>query len=222
MPPLTRRDRLRTLETQLRQLYADAARTLWELGRVLTEVQREALWRESGHASFEQWLQDFGLVGRSTAYKAMRISEHFSGEMAARFGPEKLDAGLRYLSATRQEEQAGDLLAVDIRVRGDRGKWTSVPFADATVAQIHEAARNVDQTRSQRNIPTDIRKRVEQLADALPAAPRGTRQGERVKLLRAADGRLAVTFRSVPIDEIDAFLSAVREALGSGEDTAED
>ena len=217
MPNIQRKDRLRALETQVRQLYAEAARTLWQLGQCLTEVQRDALWLESGHSSFEAWLQDFGLVSRNTAYKAMRIAEHFSGEMAERFGPEKLDAGLRYLAATKQEEKAGDLVAVDIRVRADGGKWTSVAFADATARQINEAAVHLGQSRHARRIPADMRKRVEKLSGALPAAPKGTRQGDRVRLVRGTDGRLAVTFRSVPVDEIDAFLEAVRAALGSGD-----
>lgn len=128
----------------------------------------------------------------------------------------KLDAALRYLRATRRDEQPGDLLAAEISGRDEDGRFTSVSLHEASALQITEAARAIEnQPRCGRQPPAAMKKKAKKLSSRLPEAPKGlgVTEAKRVSLRRGDDGRVAVTFRSVPMDQIEEFLNIVREEL---------
>ncbi len=81
----------------------------------------------------------------------MRIAKHFSAEIAGRYGVTKLDAAMRYLRATRADEQPGDLLAVDVLVRMPNGRYKSLSLHRASAAQIEQAARTLEHNKSARS-----------------------------------------------------------------------
>lgn len=208
--------RLRSIKDRLAALSGTAARTLWEYGVLFAEVERDGLWREDDVASFDAWVEQVVGTSRETARKAMVIAEHFSADMAERFGTEKVAAAIRYLEATGRHEQPGDLLALHIRVRGDDGTYTSIPFADASYRQIREAARHVQERRRAGTSPEadpELKQRLRALSNALPEAARPKR-GPAVKLARTSDGRPGVRFGAVvPLDELESFVEALREHL---------
>ena len=141
-------------------------------------------------------------ISRSTAYRFMRIAEHFNAEIAKRYGPDKLEAALRYLQTTPVDEQPGDLLAAEIRIRDQSGRFETVALHDATATQIREAIALLrDAKRAGQRIPTKIRQRAERLIEALPPPPKGTTRGDRVRLTRGKDGNLAVSFHGIRLED---------------------
>ena len=209
-----RRNRLHALEAEVRARYAEAARSLWHIGQCVLEVQQSELWREDGLPTFGAWLDsDRVPLGRASAYKALRIAEHFSSETASRFGTEKLDAAVGYLKATRKDEQPGDLLALNVRLRGDDGAWTSVPFVDATTGQIREAMQLMGHGQRDARVPAEVQGRVERLNRAIPQAG-GAWQGAKVNVRRNRAGRVVLAMHGVPVDDLEGFLAMVREHFG--------
>ena len=115
-----------------------------------------------------------------------------------------------YLKETPADEQAGDLLAAQIRIRTESGRFRNLSLHEATATQIDEAAALLRASKKGgQRIGRAMRKRLEQLAEALPAAPTGTRAGRRVRATRGRDGRVALTFQAIPADELVAFAAAI-------------
>jgi hypothetical protein len=184
------------------------------MGVRLREVRDAELWRAGGFESFQDYAERGVDVSRATAYKLMRVAREFNAPIAERYGVEKLDLGLRYLDVTPADERPGDLLATEIKLRGERGRWTTIPFHDAKTREIREAIALLEDGRqARRRVSVDLGKRARRLAEALPAPPAGVSAGQRVRLRKARDGRVAVTFTAIPLDELEAFLRAVREHL---------
>ena len=216
MPDLTRRHRLTDLEAQIRQHYAEAARNLWRTGRALAEVRDQELWRDGGHIGFDAWLQSARLLGRSSAYKAMLIASEFSEDQAARFGSEKLAAGVRLLAATAKEEQPGDLLAGNVTIRNSDGTFDSVPFVQASPGQIHQAAAQLGHTRRQRGVPKDLRSKLELLhRDLAQAKP--SLKATKVAARQDKKGTILVSVTALPLEDLEDFVAMVRASRLGGE-----
>jgi hypothetical protein len=217
-----RRDRLQSIKKSLGSLDQSVARATWEWGHLLAEVDRDELWREDGATSFTEWLETEIDVSRASALRAIAVARHFSVDMAERFGPRKLAATVTYLELTAKDEQPGDVLALDFRVRGPSGAFVSVPFAEASVRQIEEACAEVRaavrgkaEKARLRDLDADVRERARKLAEVLPAAPKGTVRGDRVAVKKGKDGRMAVSIQGIPVDELDAAIEALRSIASS-------
>lgn len=215
MPDLTRRHRLTDLEAQIRESYAHAARNLWRTGRALAEVRDEELWRDAGFPGFDAWLQSTGLLGRSSAYKAMLIASEFSEDQAARFGTEKLAAGVRLLAATAKQEQPGDLLAGSVTIRNSDGTFDSLPFVQASPEQIHQAAAQLGHKRRQRGVSADLRGKLELLHHDLAKA-KPSLKATKVAARQDKRGRVLVSVSAMPLEDFEEFAVALRARLLAG------
>lgn len=215
MTQLSRSQRLDLLNKVVRQSCAEIARELWQMGQALREVQRDELWRDAGYGGFDAWLEGSQLVGKSTAYKAMRVAEQFGEEMAVRFGTEKLNATLGYLSATGKDEKPGDVMALKVRVRGQDGTWTTVPFVEASASQIRQAVQNVRASQRQAGLPADLRKRAEGLNRDVPKAQPQFRSS-RLKVHQDRSGQVLVSVQGVPLEHFEAYVAEVRARLLGG------
>lgn len=214
------RHRLREATDRVRVLKAEGARVLYELGLTLREVEDQALWRAGGHGSFTAWLEDEVEVARTTARRAIEVARHFNADIAVRYGFDKLSLGLRYMALTRNVEQPGDLIAADLRLRGADGRFDSVPFHTATVAQLQDAvAELVARAQGKRLGKNDeLGVRLAALAKVLPPPPKGmSPAAERVTVAKTRSGKVALTFRQIPLDELDVFIEALRGLREQGE-----
>ena len=169
---------LREITAAVAALKGDAARVFYELGTLLRRVEDEALWRAGGYASFTAYLESEVDLARSTARRCIEVSRHFNLDISERYGFDKLWRGLRYLELTRRQEKPGDLIAADLRLRGDDGRFFHVPFHEATGRQIDEAAR-LERARSRRTSARELdpptRDRLNRLNASLPPPPAGVR-----------------------------------------------
>ena len=209
------RARLREIGREIHTLRGEGARVLYRLGLLLREVESGELWRSGGFGGFGEWLEEEADIGRSTAYRAMAVVRHFNEEIAARYGFDKLYLGLRYMELTRRAEQPGDLIAADLRLRDARGRFITVPFHEASVRQIQDAIAVQSARRSARpSLDEGLGDRLDRLEAALPAPVAGMRKAKRrVEVLRSRGGEVSLSFRQIPLEQLDAFLQAVRAEL---------
>lgn len=211
--PAAAHARLRAVTHELSALRAEGARLVYRMGQLLREVQEAELWRAGGHASFTAWLEQDTEIAKSSAHRAIAVARHFSEEIAARYGLDKLTAGLRYLELTRREERPGDLIAADLRCRDARGRYLTVPFHTATLEQIRDAIALLEQRGATPREPS-LDERLSRLERALPAPAAGLRPAkQRVELVRTRGGELSLSFRQIPLSELETFLAAVRREL---------
>ena len=212
--PLKKRATLKTLTAEILACKAGIGRSIYEIGIRLARIQEQELWRAGRFEGFEDYLQRGVAITRRTAYRFMRIARHFNAEIANRYGPDKLDAALQYMQATPADEQPGDLLAAEIRIRNDSGRYDTLALHQATATQIREATALVREAkRAGKRIPAKLRQRIHRLAKALPPPPKGTTRGDRISIKRGKDGNLAVSFHAIPLDDLDTFLSLVQTHL---------
>jgi hypothetical protein len=207
---------LELMTAEILERKGSTARGLYEIGARLARVRDEELWRAGGFEGFEDYVERALDVSRHTAYKYVRVAHHFNAEIAQRYGIEKLYLGLRYMEASAADERPGDLLAARVRLHDSKGRFIAVPFHQASTRQIREAISEVEERQSrQRRVPTVFEVRARRLTEALPAPPRGVSK-KRVRLRRTRDGRIVASFSSIPVDELELFLKAVRAHLVKG------
>lgn len=205
---------LNQLTSEILELKGRTGKALYQMGLRLARIRDEELWRLGRYEGFDDYVERALDVSRSTAYKLVRVAREFNAAIARRYGVEKLNLGLRYLDMTPVDEKPGDLLAADIQWRDRHGRYVSVPFHEASVLQIRSAIQLLQEARQAKRRPSpELRKRAERLEQKLPPPPAGVSAGSRIRLRRARDGRVAITFAAIPVDELDQFIEAVRTYL---------
>lgn len=206
---------LRDLITTIRRLQSDIGRNLYELGRLLVEVRDHERYGERGYASFGDFAEGELDMARSSAYRTIDIYHHFSPTIAARYGPEKLEAGVALIRATPADERPGDIVAERLRLRAPSGRFVHKTFHDATAAEVWDAVALLAEAKEGRDrIPRALTHRIERLAQRLPGAPRALRAGKRIRLRRdRKSGDVYATFAVIPLSAaaLDEFVAVVHE-----------
>ena len=201
--------RLARLTEEVEALQSAAGRTFYEIGSRLLQVRREELWRQT-HRTFTEYLEERLSISRVSAYKFMRVAENFGAAIAQSYGAEKLVAALSYLEATEMEEAPDEVLNKTVAIREADGRFISKTLHEATATQIREATHALTHRDSFHTKKyAKLSRAIKQLERQLPAAPRGTGRGERVRLLRGDDGEVALTFQAIPVDGIKRFIDAL-------------
>ncbi|MEK6607192.1 MAG: hypothetical protein AABZ30_05965, partial [Myxococcota bacterium] len=176
---------LREIVSAIRGLQADIGRNLYELGRLLATARDHELWRGADRASFASWVEEDLDMGRSTAYRAIDVYENFSPTIAARYGPEKLEALVAYIHATPADERPGDILAHRLRLRADDGRFVHKSVHQAQAVEVWDAVGLLNEAKLGRDrIPRALRDGVTRLAERMPAAPRAIAGRSRIRLRR--------------------------------------
>jgi len=202
------------LTNEIHRLKGAVGRGMYEVGVRLGRIADERLWASRGYTSFEHYLEEGVSFSRSTGYKLIRIARQFDAEFAERYGVEKLELGLRYLEATPERERPSDLVVTELRVRDASGRFRSVSFHDATPSQIREAIQLAGESKLSRpKLPETWERLTAEFASALPPPPPGVHRGSRVSLKRGADGRLALSFQAIAVDDLPAFVAACERLL---------
>jgi hypothetical protein len=204
------RARLDMLTREIVERRGKVGRGLYEIGIRLALIAKDKLWRGGAHDSFEDYLASEVQFSRSTAYRLIRIARAFDARIVARHGVEKLDLAVRYLKAAKVPPN-GNAMSTPLRVRDSGGKYIKRTLDDASSDEIQAALRAQRQQPTQRPIPGRLRENMRELEARLPAAPAGSHRGSRIRLRSARDGRIAVSFHAIPVDELAAFIKALQE-----------
>jgi hypothetical protein len=209
-----RKRELSEFTREILNLRGRVGRSIYHIGRLLDGICRDKLWRDGGYDSFSHYVEAALDISCASSFRFMRIARHFNAEIAKRYGISKLEAAIAYLEATTEKERPGDLLSARIRIRGPDGRYRQLALHQASAVQIREAVVLLrDSQRGAQRIPRTFRGHVNRLEAALPAVPTGTRSGDRVRIMRGDDGRLALTFQAIPVDQLAAFVDALHEHL---------
>jgi len=202
------------LTNEIHRLKGAVGRGMYEIGVRLARIVDERLWESRGYKSFEDYLEHGVSFSRSTGYKLIRIARRFDAELAERYGVEKLELGLRYLESAPLRERPSDLMSTDLRVRDASGRFRSISFHEATPSQIRDAIQLMGEPKpTRRPIPEEWERRASELAKALPPAPAGLHKSKRVSVERGLDGRLALSFHAIAVQDLAAFLSECARIL---------
>lgn len=188
-------------------------RTGHMLGKMLIEIKEREPYKERDYETFDDYLERALTLPRRSAYRYMRLAGAFSAMAVKQLGADKLELMLQYADAAKLKQRGDQLLATKVSVEGDDGKRTVIPLGKASARQIRGALKSLGGKRGG-GFPKSLTAKVEALKNALPPAPPGTRQTDRVTLTRATDGSFAVNFSSIPVTEIASFLKVVRAHLG--------
>jgi hypothetical protein len=155
---------------------AQVGMLFFEIGLALVELEKKALWKALGHASFAAMLGDRGLMARSQAFKLMAIARELPQRVALALGTEKSYALVRYAHATAAADTPASLLSTGVVVIG--GERRTVDVTSASDIR-REAARILRNRRNARKSPE--RKSARELA-LLGQGALSKTLGERVKV----------------------------------------
>lgn len=112
----------------------------WEAAAAIVEHD-PPLYVVGGHKSAGEFFENVLHEAGRTAFRNIRVAKYFSPRDEAAHGVAKLDVLLGFLEA-KQKKPLGKTLPALTKVRipiAQYGRDESVPFADATVAQIRAA-----------------------------------------------------------------------------------
>jgi hypothetical protein len=136
--PLVKNARARgeSLLKHIGERRADIARSFYDIGSALRELNDKKLYASLGHASFDAMLEMRGLMTPQYARRLIEVVRSFDLAQAKRLGPEKAYALARYAARTKQEDKPTAYIAHGFPVGGRRRA-----IDDVTVREIHTATR---------------------------------------------------------------------------------
>jgi len=211
---------LKALKEKIIEARGRAARDAWNIGVHLARIRREELWRAGGYESFTDFLTRGIDCSRASAYRYLRIAEHFNAKIAERYGIDKLRLVLRFMAITPAEERPGDVFSAQIRVRGKNGRFQSISVHEASATQLEEGIQlrqaRLDQ---RRRAPRALRARAERVNQALPPPPKGV-AARRVRLRKHPEGQVLASFFSIPLEHVGTLFQAVQSELLSAPESA--
>ena len=214
----TQQAELKALEQKIVAARGRAGRDAWNIGAHLARIKQGELWRSGGYESFSDYLARGVDCSRASAYRYLRIAEHFNAEIAELYGIDKLLLVLRFMALTPAEERPGDIFVAQVRVRGENGRFRSVSVHEASAAQLEEGIL-LEQKRleQRRRAPRTMQARAERVSKALPEPPKGVSR-QRVRLRKHAEGQVLASFFSIPLEHVGVLFQAVQsELLGAWE-----
>ena len=183
---------------------ASAFDDLWET--VATIVDHDPpLYLAGGYATFRAFLAAYLEESERTARRMIRVARHASPAEEARYGISKIDAALDLLEAKTHGAPEGRIPVDFTRLRiplhpAPKSGPRSVPFEEATVAQIRAATRHLTKPGSARGKRSPVERAI-----ALAIA-KGPLAQVSVTL---RNGRVSIT--NVPVES----LAHLRAALGT-------
>ncbi len=86
------------------------AEAFYDIGAALIELSKAPVYGALGYSTFDDLLDKEKLMGRSAAYELLRIAENLTRQDALRLGKEKAHAIIQYVAATKQVDNAHELV----------------------------------------------------------------------------------------------------------------
>ncbi|MBI4508283.1 MAG: hypothetical protein HY698_01520 [Deltaproteobacteria bacterium] len=104
------------------------------------QISELALHKARGFTTIQEYAEKTLGLAEYATFQYMRVADAFSADMAALFGPEKLDWLLRYASLTPEDEDLDQVPTTKIRIpaRGDQPAQEK-PFEQTTLAELRAA-----------------------------------------------------------------------------------
>ncbi|MBI4510751.1 MAG: hypothetical protein HY698_14040 [Deltaproteobacteria bacterium] len=205
--------------TEIRRLQKDASRNYWVIGRRLLQVGELSLHRARGFATIQEYAEKTLGLAKYATFQYIRVASAFSAEVAALFGPEKLDWALRYIARTPEEEGPSDIPTLKIRIPAS-GEDPAVekPFEEITLAELRLAVTGARPKGFMRKKPAEPfpEQIVASLAKAEKALDKvvGRAQAKAAELgaRNGQDGEVLIEVRGIPAERARAAFRALAGA----------
>jgi hypothetical protein len=91
---------LHTAMTQIKQLRKNMAKSFFEIGLILRDIQQQKLYEAKGFGTFEAFLEREVDLGKTTSLRLIRIVNTFLREATAEYGMDRIFGALMALEAT--------------------------------------------------------------------------------------------------------------------------
>lgn len=219
LPHAAAKEALNQATTAITRMQKDASRNVWAIGRRLSQVAELKLYQAGGFDTLEAYVEAKLKITRQTAYQYVRVAEAFSEEVAATFGPEKLDRALRYIAATPEDEKPSDIPELRIPVPADDGATAHTKaFADVTVSELRRATQAAAETKGakkarDKGLPEGFAATLAKANRALDQAV-GSKAAKGAEIrARASGGDVLIDLRGIPLDKAAATLRALAALL---------
>lgn len=111
----------------------------WREGNEYLSIRDGKLYLQDGFRSMSKWVAHGELRSRSVVARRMRLAENFSLEQVRKYGKDKLDLALTYVSHTIAKDEAWELGSLIFKVPGPDGTINEVRFTAAEPWQMEAA-----------------------------------------------------------------------------------
>jgi hypothetical protein len=169
----------RELVASIKERKISAARSFYEIGSALLELEQKRLWAVLGHDSLMKLVEAEALMSASQARKLMEVTRRYSRENATALGPDLAYAVARHVERTKAKDSVADILARGFPVNGRRK-----PIGEVSVREVLRATRSAVEKQQGRHGESA---RARRDAEAAARTARRTLSG---RGLRDADVRL--------------------------------
>jgi hypothetical protein len=115
----------------------EIARAFYDIGRALGELHEKKLYGVLGYDTFDEMLQERGLMTGQYARRLIQVARAFDREQAQRLGAEKAYALVRYVARTKEGDDPAEYLLEGFPVPGKKRR----PIDEVGVREITAATR---------------------------------------------------------------------------------
>lgn len=170
-----------------------------DIGLAFVEIEKNALYKALGHATFGELLTERGVIGPSQAFKLMAIARALPKRHALALGTEKAYALVRYAKATAKIDFASQLVEKGVPIAGKLRA-----LAELSAAELNREAQRT--SRNRKNATRDPERHAA-LATVHDARARLAKRGLHAKTaVHKSRGRWIVTVE-MPVEDFAALRS---------------
>jgi hypothetical protein len=196
----------------MRELLAQENLNHFHVGLLYNYVVESDLLEGTKHkTALDFFCDNIQEVSRSALSTYGAVARDFSQEVCARFGITRLQLLITYKKAAKIELNHDEPGGTFIQVPGKNGELTPTLFANCSVEALRKALAHLRSPTESKPIPEDDRARYDRyrksVTDCFP-------KGSPVRvLMRSNDGKGLITFKDIPLSEVDKLVEALLDQL---------
>jgi hypothetical protein len=196
----------------MRELLAQETLNHFRVGLLYNYVVESDLLKGTKHkTALDFFCDNIQDISRSVLATYGAVAREFSQEVSLRFGITRLQLLLTYKKATKIELNHDEPGGTFILVPNQDGELTPTLFAHCSVENLRNALAHLRTSKEDKPIPSEERARYDQYREGVTGRfPKGS--SVRV-LMRNQQGKGLITFKDVPISEVDKLVEALLDQL---------
>lgn len=196
----------------MRELLAQETRNHFHVGLLYNYVVESDLLKGTKHkTALDFFCDNIQDVSRSALATYGAVARDFSQEVCARFGMTRLQLLLTYKKAAKLELNHDEPGGTFILVPGENDELTPKLFANCGVEDLRKALARLRAPTESKPIPAEDRARYDQYREGVTGR---FSKGSSVRvLMRNDEGKGLITFKDIPIAEVDKLVEALMDLL---------
>lgn len=196
----------------MRELLAQEARNHFHVGLLYNYVVESDLLKGTGYkTALDFFCKNIQEVSRSALATYGAVARDFNQEVCARFGMTRLQLLLTYKKAAQIELNHDEPSGTFIMVPGENDELTPTLFANCSVEDLRKALAHLRSPSSEKPIPPEERGLYDQYREGVTGR---FSKGSSVRvLMRNQEGKGLITFKDIPVFEVDKLVEALLDLL---------